>query len=525
MNKLNERVIKRAVISCSNTFKLDSLVKKLLENDVEIYATSGTSKFLSDKNLLVHKIEELTRTPELFNGRMKTLSFNLCAGILYNRESEEDLKEAIDNDILAIDLVVVNFYSLDATSFVQGDTIIESIDIGGPTLVRAAAKNFNSVCVLSSVDDYDLFLEEYEACRGKSSIRLRRELAIKTFDRIAAYDCQISKLLNAKYLIETGINSWSFTEKVNLKYGENPHQKAFLYKNNNWNKVNFKQLQGKELTYNNYIDIDCCWNVISELNNYFYNETFKKFGACVVKHGNPCGAAVGINIVDTLKLCIESDSTSAFGGVVGLASPVDADLANILCEKFFEIIVAPSFSEEALQVFSEKNRKNLRLLTADFLHLPNCGEFSFRSVIGGILVQECDVTNFEKADVDILKNGLFVFSQILIKYLKSNAILLTQEHLNTYMIMGHGMGQPNRIDALKKLAIPKAQEKYFADFSNMVLISDAFFPFSDAIFLANSVGIKTIAAPLGSIRDNEVLTACEQCKITFIKLQNRHFRH
>jgi phosphoribosylaminoimidazolecarboxamide formyltransferase/IMP cyclohydrolase len=504
--------ISRALISVSDKSNLDSIANYLYDQGVEIISSGGTRKYLENIGIQSTPIEEVTGNPEAFGGRMKTLSFNISSSLLYRRGHNEDEKTCLELGIKPIDLVICNLYPFEsvAKNFENLDELIENIDIGGPTMLRAAAKNFSSVVCLSSIKDYEWVLKELKDNSCSLEFDSRKKLAARTFSLTSRYEQDISSTLDSLLLDNK--------DKLPLRYGENPHQQAFFEGDINL----WKTIQGKELSYNNILDSDASIRCLADLDN-----SFSKKSCCViVKHSNPCGASVSNSQLESIKEAWSCDPISSFGSIITFNEELQEETAVWLSSKFVEVIIAPSFSEKAIAEFSKK--KNLRLVA-----LPNnISELSSktsRSVIGGNLVQEEDSKFFKNLECPTeskldTASDVLLFGAIVTKHFRSNAISLVSEVDNSLKIIGAGMGNPNRLISTEQ-AIAKARENGFNDFSNCVLISDAFFPFRDNIDLANKAGISCILQPGGSIKDNEVISACNEHGISMGFTGLRHFRH
>jgi phosphoribosylaminoimidazolecarboxamide formyltransferase/IMP cyclohydrolase len=524
--------IKRALLSVSDKTDITKLAQGLHALGVEIISTGGTAKVLTEAGIPITGIQEVTGNPEAFGGRMKTISFQIESALLYRRGHDQDEKDAKELGINPIDLVVCNLYPF-AKAVEQGgdeDTLIENIDIGGPTMVRAAAKNYESVTVLSNPAHYDEFLQYLNSHQGALSFELRRKYAIEAFKMTAYYDVMIADELNNRFG-QTEFNAMTFYDAKELRYGENPHQAATFYQFNNAKGntlATAKVLQGKPLSYNNLLDADAAWKSASDA---FHTTTHlgTRSAVAVIKHLNPCGLAVANNSLQALEMAWAGDPVSAFGSIICFSAEVDAAVANWFKDKFVEIIIAPSFSNEAKDIFAGK--KNLRLLETpikdEITH-----EKVYRSISGGLLVQNEDEgmdREFEyvtKRKFDDNKMNLAKFGIAACKNLKSNAIALVSENNDgSLWLTGAGMGQPNRLDSLRCLSIPRFNEKEGVDIKESVLISDAFFPFRDSIDAAREYNVQYIVQPGGSIRDKEVIEACDEFDMAMIFTGKRHFRH
>jgi phosphoribosylaminoimidazolecarboxamide formyltransferase / IMP cyclohydrolase len=514
--------VARALISVSDKKGILDLGKRLAKLGVEILSTGGTARVLREAQILVKDVSDFTGFPEMLDGRVKTLHPRVHGGIL-GRATDEHRMQMREHGIDPIDLVVVNLYPFRETvargaSF---EDVIENIDIGGPAMVRSAAKNHERVAVVVEPADYERVLAEIEA-RGEVSRALRFELCRKAFAHTAAYDGAIASHLGR--LNESGEAGSDFSATLNpalyldrtLRYGENPHQKAAFYA---WDAPSGMSLacadviQGKELSYNNLLDLDAAMKLCAE---------FTPPAACIIKHTNPCGVAVSNRgVLDAYKLARETDPVSAFGGIVAFNRKVEEDLAKLMAEVFLECIVAPEFSPEALKVFSAK--KNLRLLRAAMAQ-PAPGQLDMRTVSGGILVQATDATTCAASAAKVVSQRApsqaelddLDFAWRVAKHVKSNAIVFA----GGGRTLGVGAGQMSRVDSVK-LAVSKSQ----LPLKGSVLASDAFFPFRDGLDEAAKVGVTAVIEPGGSVRDDEVIAAANEHKIALLFSGERHFRH
>jgi len=510
--------IKRALVSVSDKQGLVPFVKGLIDNGVEVISTGGTKRTLEEAGLSVIGISEVTNFPEIMDGRVKTLHPNIHGGLLAVRENEEHVKQLQEHDITPIDLVVVNLYPFQQTIAkpdVQFADAIENIDIGGPSMLRSAAKNHKYVTVVVDPQDYDTVLAEI-AEKGEVAAETKLRLGAKVFRHTAAYDAVIAEFLtNAAGEENPESLTVTYEKKQDLRYGENPHQKAAFYKKplgTNISIASATQLHGKELSYNNINDADAALQIVKE---------FQEPAAVAVKHMNPCGVGVGATLEEAYQKAYEADSTSIFGGIIAVNREVDAQTAHKLREIFLEIIIAPSFSEEAFEILSSK--KNLRLLTVDLTDDEKV-EKKLVSVRGGLLVQDEDAYGLEEATISVptkrepteqewadLKLGWKV-----VKHVKSNAIVLAKDD----MTIGIGAGQMNRVGSAN-IAINQAGEKA----KGSALASDAFFPMGDTVEAAAKAGITAIIQPGGSIRDEESIQKADEYGIAMVFTGVRHFKH
>ncbi|WP_010678032.1 bifunctional phosphoribosylaminoimidazolecarboxamide formyltransferase/IMP cyclohydrolase [Bacillus timonensis] len=510
--------IKRALVSVSDKQGLVPFVKGLIENGVEVISTGGTKRTLEEAGLSVIGISEVTGFPEIMDGRVKTLHPNIHGGLLAVRENEEHVKQLQEHNITPIDLVVVNLYPFQQTIAnpdVQFADAIENIDIGGPSMLRSAAKNHKYVTVVVDPQDYATVLAEI-AEKGEVTAETKLRLGAKVFRHTAAYDAVIAEFLTRAAGEESPESlTVTYEKKQDLRYGENPHQKAAFYKKPLGTVLSIAsatQLHGKELSYNNINDADAALQIVKE---------FKEPAAVAVKHMNPCGVGVGASLEEAYQKAFEADSTSIFGGIIAVNREVDAQTAHKMREIFLEIIIAPSFSKEAFEILSSK--KNLRLLTVDFSDDEKV-EKKLVSVRGGLLVQDEDSYSLDNATISIptkrepteqewadLKLGWKV-----VKHVKSNAIVLTKDD----MTIGIGAGQMNRVGSAN-IAINQAGEKA----KGSALASDAFFPMGDTVEAAAKAGITAIIQPGGSIRDEESIQKADEYGIAMVFTGVRHFKH
>lgn len=516
--------IKRALISVSNKTGIVELAKFLTKHDVEIISTGGTFKLLKDNNIKVKDISEFTGFPEIMDGRVKTLHPKVHGALLAVIDNPEHQKQATDNNISCIDLVIINLYPFVETVKKGADYghVIENIDIGGPSMIRSAAKNHLYKTVITDASDYQTLQDEMDNNQSATTLEYRQTMARKAFTATANYDQAIADYFTKNQNVDFAPKLiLPATLKQILRYGENSHQKAALYVDDfsNLGITNAKQLQGKELSYNNLNDMDAAFNIALE---------FVEPAAVIVKHANPCGVAIADNIFQAYEKALEADSKSAFGGIVALNRKVDHELAEEISKIFFEVIIAPDFSHQALQVFEKK--KNLRLLKIDFKKPDH--QQQIKSISGGFLVQDlddCEIKDLKIAGrvaADHKQIEQQIFAMKICKHVKSNAIVV----VNNFQTVGIGAGQMNRVDSVE-IACKKAanfvnkEGKIINKATQAILASDAFFPFPDNIEIANKYGIAAIVAPSGSIKDNEVVSAADAHKIALSFIASRHFRH
>lgn len=523
--------IRSALISVYHKDQLDIIIKKLDELGVQLYSTGGTQSFIESLGVPVTPVESLTGYPSILGGRVKTLHPKVFGGILNRRDHDGDREQVTQYEIPEIDLVVVDLYPFEETvaNGASEEDIIEKIDIGGIALIRAAAKNFNDVLIISSREQYPALISLLEEKKGETSRDDRKSFACKAFATSSHYDSAIFNYFSAG---EGDKNRISLNDGQLLRYGENPHQSATFYKFNNIASSaslgNAQVLQGKALSYNNLLDADAAWKSASDA---FHAVTHikNKVAVSVIKHLNPCGLAVSDNIMESLDLAWKGDPVSAYGSIICLTGTVTKEVAEWFSKKFVEIIIAPDFTSEALEVFGKK--KNLRLLVTP-VKQEKTGEKLYRSVSGGMLVQDEDegmdteFKNVTKIQFDHNKLNLAKFGITACKHLKSNSIALVSKNPDgSFWLTGAGMGQPNRLDSLRQLTIPRFRLKEGIRIEEAVLISDAFFPFRDSIEAANEFGVKFIVQPGGSIRDEEVIQACDEFEIAMLFTGRRHFKH
>tara|TARA_B100001142_G_scaffold60021_1_gene58958 strand:- start:159 stop:1694 length:1536 start_codon:yes stop_codon:yes gene_type:complete len=511
-------MIKRALISVWDKEGLLELGQFLDKNGVEIVSTGGTEKYLSDNGIPVIDISEITGMGAVMDGRVKTLNPKIFGGILADRKNENHLKDLNSIDGKPIDLIVVNLYPFVDEAVKNNlpmDKAIEYIDIGGPSMLRAAAKNYHSVCVLSDVSDYSDFMNSFDVENKDINLEWRKNNAANVFLRTSNYDSNIFQYFNKQNdekLPESKIIP--LVKKEDLRYGENPHQMGAFYTEVN-NDLKWIKHQGKALSYNNYMDLQSAFDIVSE---------FEIPSCSIIKHSNPCGFATGQNLVEAYSRAVSCDPVSYFGGIVAFNDEVDAELAGQLVEPFLECIIAPSFSSDALSILQAK--KNLRVITLSKDYQKN--KFEIRSASGGYLIQEAD--SFKKEEFDKFKivtkkePGQDILKALdlgwkIVRYVKSNAIVIA----NKDQILGVGAGQMSRIDSVKN-AIRKIQE-FDLNLNDSIMASDAFFPFADSLELASSYGISSIIQPGGSIKDKEIIESADKLNMSMIFTSTRHFYH
>jgi len=510
----------RALVSVSDKSHLEELIPFFKRNNIEVISSGGTAAYLREHSMDVTDVSKVTGNPEAFGGRMKTMSFEISSSLLYKRDHDEDIIQAKELNIKPIDIVICNLYPFAKVKENSGawDDLVENIDIGGPCMVRAAAKNYKSVWVLTSPLQYSRFVESFENTDGLSEA-MREDLAREAFTHTAYYDSLIAQTFCEKKEMITPFIHISLDESREVRYGENPHQKGFV--SGKRGLAGTVPLQGKELSYNNLLDSDAAFRAMCDL-----NKQTKGFAITVVKHSNPCGQAIGKNGLQTLEEAWSGDPVSAFGSIIAINKEVNNVMAKFLSERFVEVILAPSYSQDALEVLSL--RKNLRLIKLSELDV-NENDLMIRTIDGGHLLQiedsalEDPFNKVTKSNHDF-EQELIAFGVTACKHLKSNAICLVKETEFGFKLIGAGMGNPNRLVSTEQ-AFAKARENGFSDFSDTLLVSDAFFPFRDNIDLAATFGVKGIVQPGGSIRDQEVIDACNDNNMTMYFTGMRHFRH
>ena len=528
---MSDVTIRRALLSVSDKTGLVELGQALAKSGVELVSTGGTARTLREVGLAVKDVSDLTGFPEMMDGRVKTLHPVVHGGLLAVRDNPEHAAAMEEHGIGAIDLVVVNLYPFEATvaKGAERDEIIENIDIGGPSMVRSAAKNHQFVTIVTDPADYATLIDELSAT-GATSLDFRRKCAAKAFAATAAYDSMISQWFafadqGATFPDMLAING---RQPVSLRYGENPHQKAALYTPVGPHAKGIaqaEQLQGKELSYNNYNDADAALELCAE---------FKGGDAAVVivKHANPCGVAQAGTLIEAWNDALACDSVSAFGGIVAVNRELDGETARAICEIFTEVVIAPSVSEEARDAFAKK--KNLRLLVTGDLPDPRRDGLAVKPITGGLLVQTRDNGAIQASELKVvtereptqqeLKDCLFAWT--VARHVKSNAIVYAKDGATA----GIGAGQMNRRDSSRIAAMKAAEaaEKYGWDESRTVgsaVASDAFFPFADGLLAAAEAGATAIIQPGGSIRDEEVIAAADENGLAMVFTGMRHFRH
>jgi phosphoribosylaminoimidazolecarboxamide formyltransferase/IMP cyclohydrolase len=532
------RRVRRALLSVTDKTGLVEFARALAKHGVELVSTGGTARALREAGLTVRDISDLTGFPEMLDGRVKTLHPKVHGGILHIRDNAEHMAAVREHAIEPIDMVVVNLYAFEKTASKPGaafSDIIENIDIGGPSMVRSAAKNFEDVAIVTSVADYALIADELAANKGSLGRATRWRLARAAFAVTAAYDAGIATTLEsiagpavhgeaAIFDVETMPQTLRVIEplKTVLRYGENPHQKAALYEDGSGRGVaSAKQLQGKELSYNNLVDLDACWELVGEF------DAAEDAAVAIIKHTNPCGAATGATVLEAYRRALEADPVSAFGSVIGINREVDAEAAEEIAKLFVEAIIAPSFTQEAVARFATK--KNLRLLEiAKSRSGAGRPVRALKQVSGGFLMQDADRGRIREADLNVATKRkptaeemrALLFAWIVCKHVKSNAIVYARYDHGHGQTVGIGAGQMSRVDAARFGAM-----KAILPLAGTVAASDAFFPFADGLEAVAAAGATAIIQPGGSVRDAEVIEAADRLGIAMVLTGIRHFRH
>jgi phosphoribosylaminoimidazolecarboxamide formyltransferase/IMP cyclohydrolase len=521
--------IRRALLSVTDKTGLVAFAQTLANHGVELISTGGTARALRDAGLSVKDISELTGFPEMLDGRVKTLHPRVHGGLLYIRGKAEHEAAVAEHGILPIDMVVVNLYAFEKTAAQPGVAfghLIENIDIGGPSMVRSAAKNFENVAIVTKASDYASLAAELQANNGSLSRATRWQLAKQAFATTAAYDTAIANALdqieeapNPESPAAFNTGSLPTTLRINLpqatslRYGENPHQRAALYADGTGLGIaNARQLQGKELSYNNLVDLDACWALVQE---------FPETAVAIIKHTNPCGAATGATVTEAYEKALAADPVSAFGGVIGINREVDATAATVIAKLFIEAIAAPSFTPEALAIFAAK--KNLRLVQVNAAK-PGPQAQMVKQVSGGLLMQDADTGHITEADLKVVtarhptpaELASLLFAWRIAKHVKSNAIVYAKDG----QTIGVGAGQMSRVDAARFGAV-----KAVLPLAGCVAASDAFFPFPDGLETVVAAGATAVIQPGGSVKDPDVIAAADRLGIAMVFTGIRHFRH
>ncbi len=551
------RKIKRALISVSDKTWLTELATVLATFDVEIISTGGTAKFMRDNGFTVTEVSDVTGFPEMMDGRVKTLHPKIHGAFLALRDNAEHVASMDEHGIEPIDLVVVNLYPFERTIAKDGVTLeeaVENIDIGGPAMIRSAAKNWRDVAVLTHHSLYPEIIDELVSNQGSLSLETRARLATLAFSRTSTYDLVITAYLSRQLPSEEGDELWEnvrseameiaaehfpnrlglhLSRVADLRYGENPHQKAALYKTSENGMANAEQLHGKEMSFNNYVDAEAALNLVQD---------FDELAVAIIKHTNPSGVGVGKTNLEAYNRALSTDPVSAFGGIVAFNRKVDADVAKAVIEVFSEVIIAPEYDEEAVEIF--KTKKNLRVLKAGNASVnelapdaegtlvntrvsARSGDLEYKQISGGFLVQDADIYHLSANDLNIVTTRkptdseikAMMFSWTVCKHVKSNAIVFANEH----QTLGVGAGQMNRVDSVRIAAM--RAERFNHTLKGSVLASDAFFPFRDNVDEAAKFGVSAIIQPGGSIKDDESIAAANEHGIAMAFTGVRHFKH
>lgn len=501
--------IRTALVSVYDKTGIEPVIRALHNLSVKLISTGGTKNFISSLNIPVTAVEELTAYPSIFGGRVKTLHPKIFGGILYRRDNDEDIKESVHYEIPGIDLVIVDLYPFESTvkSGAGEQEVIEKIDIGGISLIRAAAKNFADVLIISAQEQYSELLTLLKDKNGESSLEDRKNFATYAFNITSHYDTSIFNYFS-------GGHPQAFKQSILkgqvLRYGENPHQQGFFY--GNFDDM-FEKISGREISYNNLLDIDAAVNLIKEFNE-------PSFG--ILKHNNACGFATRDSIFDAWIDALAGDPVSAFGGILITNRDIDVKTAEEINKIFFEVIIAPSYNDRAIEILKEK--KNRIILKIKEFQIPGN---QFRTVLNGVLVQQRDTKTENETDLKPVTKRRptdfevrdMLFANKIVKHSKSNTIVLAKNR----QLIGSGVGQTSRVDALKQ-GIEKARSFKF-DLEGAVMASDAFFPFNDSVEIAHNAGITAVIQPGGSIRDKDSIEFCDSKNMAMVFTGIRHFKH
>ena len=512
--------VKNALISVSNKENLISLLKTLKKFNIKIISSGGTYASIKKLGYKCTELSKYTGFKEMLDGRVKTLHPKIHAGILHDRQNKKHKSEMSKQNFPAIDLIVVNFYPFQkiVSNTKNSKKIIDNIDIGGPTMVRAAAKNFKNVTIVTNKDDYKTLIKELESLKGKTSLKFRELMSSKAFGLTAYYDSMIANWFNTKLKIKFPERKTIFGRKLQkLRYGENPHQQSSIYVNDYDDKrLGFNQIHGKELSYNNFSDMFASLEILNSLK--------KNSGTVIIKHANPCGVSENKIPLVSFKNAYSSDPVSAFGGVIACNYKINKKIALEINKNFLEVLLAKGYDKESLKIL--KRKKNLRIIDISNFKLKNLT--SIKSFDGSFLVQSKDDIVLDKKRlkcVTKLKPSKKELAEVefafkVSKYVKSNAIVLC----NNFSTIGIGAGQPSRLDSCK-IAVEKAKKFQNSKIKNSIAASDAFFPFADGINVLIKAGVKIIVQPGGSIRDQEVINAANKAKVKMFFTGIRHFNH
>lgn len=508
--------IRRAIVSVSDKSGIVELCKFLAERNVEIISTGGTAKTLRENGIKVKDVSEFTGFPEILDGRVKTLHPRIYGGLLAIRDNKEHQKQMEENNLVPIDLIVCNLYPFEETlkRGASHEEIIENIDIGGPTMIRAASKNYKYVCVLVKPEMYKEFMEEMENNNNFISEDFSFRCAMEVFRHTSRYDFTIasyfSKKLKGDNILPDEMDI-RLIKVQNLRYGENPHQMAAWYRFHN-KEFAREQFQGKELSFNNLLDMEASYLLVNQ---------FSVPACVIVKHTNPCGVATGNDILSAYQKALETDPLSAFGGIIAFNRGVDKKVAEKIVERFYEVIIAPEYEKDALDVF--KKKENLRVIKSpQDINL----KYDFKTLNDGFLVQTPDDKEFEKLEVvtkktpDEKEMSALKFAWTVCKFVKSNAIVLATDG----QTIGIGAGQMSRYDSAR-VAVMKMRDNFKKEIRPLVCASDAFFPFPDSIDVLKEAGVSAIIQPGGALKDKEVIDACNRYGIAMVLTGMRHFKH
>jgi len=514
--------IRRAVISVYDKKGILELARCLQGLDIEIISSGGTAKLLAEKGIKAMEVSKFTGSPEMMDGRVKTLHPKIHGAILADRNNKKHMAEAKKHGIKLIDMVVVNLYPFEETieKNVSMGEIIENIDIGGPTLVRAAAKNYRNVAVVCNPSSYGTIMEELKKSGGWLAEKTLERLAVDAWEHVSHYDVTIEQFFRKAFGFQDDFPEYlnlTFHKKQGLRYGENPHQRATVYRDEHYKNpsiLDAKQLQGKELSYNNILDCNSAFKLIRE---------FDEPTGVIVKHNNPCGVASNDSLLEAFKQAKSVDPEASFGGVVALNRKVDAELAREITSKFVDIVISPGFDDGALEILRAK--KNMRLMETLGVQMKRVPYRKYRSILGGLLVQDANVKLLDNLKVVTKRKPTekemraLMYAWKVVKYVKSNAIVYAREH----RVVGIGAGQMKRVDAAKLAAM--ISKDYGEEVRGCSMASDAFFPFRDGIDYAAKIGITAIIQPGGSIRDQDVIKAADEHDMAMVFTGVRHFRH
>ncbi|MFN0140763.1 MAG: bifunctional phosphoribosylaminoimidazolecarboxamide formyltransferase/IMP cyclohydrolase [Pyrinomonadaceae bacterium] len=524
----NFRKVKRALVSVSDKTGVVEFATALVSFGVDIISTGGTAKALRDARLTVTDVAEVTGFPEMMDGRVKTLHPKIHGAFLALRDNAEHVASMNEHCIEAIDLVVVNLYPFEQTVAKTGVTLdeaVENIDIGGPAMIRSAAKNWRDVAVVTDPNVYDEIVGELNSNDGSLSLETRAKLAAAAYTRTAEYDSAISTFLSESRQAGTPAGGQFLNEDItlqlakitDLRYGENPHQKAALYTADGGGIANAVQLHGKEMSFNNYVDADAAWALVND---------FDELAVAIIKHTNPSGVGVGATSEEAYRRALSTDPVSAFGGIVAFNRKVDSSVAASVNEVFTEVVIAPDYDAEAVDIFRAK--KNLRVLSVRSPHASKGSRrIEYRQISGGFLVQDRDTNRLAVADLSIVTKRQptdaelrsMMLAWTVCKHVKSNAIVFANE----FQTLGVGAGQMNRVDSVRIAAM--RAERFNLPLKGSALASDAFFPFRDNVDEAAKYGVTAVIQPGGSIKDDESIAAADEHNIAMAFTRIRHFKH